>query len=111
MPPGCARRGRTGEVEAFLEADAAFHRAVGRALGAMSSSRPSTRSSPRSSPGAPRRACGRSTRTPMRAQWHFDVADAIGSQRPQRAREAMAKIVAKAYDEMSSVWEGEPRRP
>ncbi|EKU48653.1 transcriptional regulator [Mycobacteroides abscessus subsp. abscessus] len=102
--------GRTGEVEAFLEADAAFHRAVLRAGGNELFASFDTvvaeilagRTEEGLQPQYPH---------PDALQWHFDVADAIGSQQPERAREAMAKIVAKAYDEMSSVWEGEPRRP
>ena len=47
---------------------------------------------------------------PDALQWHFDGADAIGGQDVQRARDAMAKIVAKADAEMGSVWADEPRR-
>jgi len=46
---------------------------------------------------------------PDALQWHFDVADAIGGQDAERAKEAMAKIVAKADAEMESVWADEPR--
>ena len=101
--------GRTGDVSAFLDADAAFHRAVLRAGGNELFASFDTvvaeilagRTAEGLQPQFPH---------PDALQWHFDVADAIGGEEPDRARQAMAKIVAKAYDEMSSVWDGEPRR-
>src|SRR5699024_2209764 len=48
---------------------------------------------------------------PDALQWHFNVADAIGGQDPDRAKEAMFKIVAKTDEEMGGGWADEPRHP
>ncbi|GAA3827942.1 FCD domain-containing protein [Brevibacterium ammoniilyticum] len=100
--------GRTGDVEAFLTADAAFHRAVLRAGGNELFASFDTvvaeilagRTAEGLQPTHPH---------PEALQWHVEVADAIGSQDRERAREAMAKIVARAFDEMAPVWADVPR--
>src|SRR5699024_9113463 len=102
--------GRKGDVAAFLTADVAFHRAargaggtelfaaLDMAIGEI----------------LPRRTrAGRMPQVPHpdALQWHFDVADAIGGQVPDRAKEATFKIVAKTDEEMGGVWADEPRHP
>lgn len=100
--------GRNGDVEAFLAADAAFHRAVltsgGNELFASFDTVVAEILTGRTEAGLMPRFPH-----PDALQWHFDVADAIGGQERDRAREAMAKIVARAYNEMAPVWEGELR--
>jgi DNA-binding FadR family transcriptional regulator len=102
--------GRKGDVEAFLTADVAFHRAVLAAggnelfaafdmvIGEILSGRTGAGLMPQFP-------------HPDALQWHFDVADAIGGQDPDRAKEAMFKIVAKTDEEMGGVWADEPRHP
>ncbi|WP_228282335.1 FadR/GntR family transcriptional regulator [Brevibacterium atlanticum] len=102
--------GRQGDVEAFLDADVAFHRVV---LGAGGNELFAAFDTVIGEILAGRTGAGLMPQFPHpdALQWHFDVADSIGRQEPDRAREAMAKIVAKADDEMGSVWADEPRRP
>lgn len=102
--------GREGDVESFLEADVAFHRAV---LGAGGNELFAAFDTVIGEILAGRTGAGLMPKFPHpdALQWHFDVADAIGRQDPARAKEAMAKIVAKADAEMGSVWADEPRHP
>ncbi|GGC48338.1 transcription factor [Brevibacterium sediminis] len=102
--------GRQGDVEAFLEADVEFHRAV---LGAGGNELFAAFDTVIGEILAGRTGAGLMPKFPHpdALQWHFDVADAIGGQDPARAKDAMAKIVAKADAEMGSVWADEPRHP
>ncbi|WP_253719931.1 FadR/GntR family transcriptional regulator [Brevibacterium renqingii] len=102
--------GRNGDVESFLEADVAFHRAV---LGAGGNELFAAFDTVIGEILAGRTGAGLMPQYPHpdALQWHFDVADAIGRQQSGRAKEAMYKIVAKADDEMSGVWADEPRGP
>src|SRR5699024_10778034 len=102
--------GRKGDVEAFLTADVAFHRAVlgagGNALFAVLDmvigEILSGRTGPRSTPQYP---------DPRHLQWHVGVRDAIGGQDPGGAKEAMSEIVAKTDEEMGGGAADEPRHP
>ncbi|MFP3394722.1 FCD domain-containing protein [Brevibacterium sp. SIMBA_078] len=102
--------GRQGDVEAFLEADVEFHRAV---LGAGGNELFAAFDTVIGEILAGRTGAGLMPKFPHpdALQWHFDVADAIGGQDPTRAKDAMTKIVAKADAEMGSVWADEPRHP
>lgn len=102
--------GRNGDIHGVLDADVAFHRAV---LGAGGNELFASFDTVVAEILTGRTEAGLMPRFPHpdAMQWHFDVADAIGREEPERAREAMAKIVAKAYDEMESVWDGESRQP
>ncbi|RBP68156.1 GntR family transcriptional regulator [Brevibacterium sanguinis] len=100
--------GRSGDVEAVLDADIAYHRAVLRAGGnelfASFDSVVAEILTGRTNAGLMPRFPH-----PEALQWHFDVADAIGAQDPQRAHEAMTKIMVRAFDEMEDAWAGETR--
>jgi DNA-binding FadR family transcriptional regulator len=102
--------GRKGDVEAFLTADVAFHRAV---LGAGGNELFAAFDMVIGEILSGRTGAGLMPQFPHpdALQWHFDVADAIGGQDPDRAKEAMFKIVAKTDDEMGGVWADEPRHP
>lgn len=102
--------GRQGDVEAFLEADVEFHRAV---LGAGGNELFAAFDTVIGEILAGRTGAGLMPKFPHpdALQWHFDVADAIGGQDATRAKDAMTKIVAKADAEMGSVWADEPRHP
>lgn len=100
--------GRRGDVEAVLEADIAYHRTVLRAGGnelfasfdSVVAEILTGRTHAGLMPKFPH---------PDALQWHFDVADAIGNQEPERAQAAMTKIMVKAFEEMKAVWADEPR--
>ena len=102
--------GRKGDVEAFLTADVAFHRAV---LGAGGNELFAAFDMVIGEILSGRTGAGLMPQFPHpdALQWHFDVADAIGGQDPDRAKEAMFKIVAKTDEEMGGVWADEPRHP
>ena len=102
--------GRKGDVEAFLTADVAFHRAV---LGAGGNELFAAFDMVIGEILSGRTCAGLMPQFPHpdALQWHFDVADAIGGQDPDRAKEAMFKIVAKTDEEMGGVWADEPRHP
>lgn len=42
-------------------------------------------------------------------QWHVDVADAIQARRPEKAREAMDRIVQRTVAEIKSIWQESER--
>lgn len=100
--------GRSGDLEAVLDADIAYHRAVLRAgdnelfasFDSVVAEILTGRTEAGLMPQFPH---------PDALQWHFDVADAIGRQDPDRAHEAMTKIMVKAFAEMAEAWAGEPR--
>lgn len=100
--------GRKGDVEAVLEVDIAYHRAVLRAGGnELFASFDSVvaeilrgRTHAGLMPKFPH---------PEALQWHFDVADAIGNGDPDRAHAAMTKIMDRAFAEMEDAWAGQPR--
>lgn len=100
--------GSKGDVEAVLEVDIAYHRAVLRAGGNELFASFDTavaeilrgRTHAGLMPKFPH---------PDALQWHFDVADAIGNGDPERSHAAMTKIMTRAFTEMEDAWEGQPR--
>jgi len=100
--------GRSGDLDRFLELDIRFHRLVLHGSGnEMFAKLDEVIAAVLSG----RTGLGLMPRQPHETalQWHVDVADAIQSGDPQRAREAMELIMRRTIAEVEPTWAETPR--